>query len=112
VSRKVRIGELKQYLGGGRSIHTIYKDVQYNRIPFERLGRTLFFDLDKIDVWMKCQGNGDAIELESSRATEEQAARPEEAARRQGRGKKRPPGGSPAQREEAKRISSEIMAGE
>ena len=75
MSRKVRIGGLKRYLNGGRSIHTIYKDVQHNRIPYERIGRILFFDLDRIDEWMAQQGNGDAVEPQSPQATREAEAR-------------------------------------
>ncbi len=55
-NRKVRIGELSQYLSG-KSIHTLYRLVEQNRIPFERLGRDLFFDLHSIDQWMRQQGN-------------------------------------------------------
>ena len=59
-NRKVRIGELSQYLSG-KSTHTLYKLVKQNRIPFERLGRDLFFDLDHIDQWMRREGNGDVF---------------------------------------------------
>ena len=60
MNRKVRIGELSQYLSG-KSIHTLYKLVEQNRIPFERLGRDLFFDLDNIDQWMRRQGNAQVL---------------------------------------------------
>jgi excisionase family DNA binding protein len=64
MNRKVRIGELSQYLSG-KSIHTLYKLVEQNRIPFERLGRDLFFDLDNIDQWMRRQGNAQVLSSES-----------------------------------------------
>jgi len=64
MNRKVRIGELSQYLSG-KSIHTLYKLVEQNRIPFERLGRDLFFDLDNIDQWMRRQGNAQVLSPES-----------------------------------------------
>ena len=60
MNRKVRIGELSQYLSG-KSIHTLYTLVEQNRIPFERLGRDLFFDLDSIDQWMRRQGNAQVL---------------------------------------------------
>jgi excisionase family DNA binding protein len=63
-NRKVRIGELSQYLSG-KSIHTLYKLVEQNRIPFERLGRDLFFDLHSIDQWMRQQGNAQSLASES-----------------------------------------------
>ena len=58
---KFRLRELANYLGV--SIHTLYKKVENNEIPFERLGtgRTLFFDLDAIDRHMRSQGNGDLL---------------------------------------------------
>ena len=112
MSRTVRIQQLAEYLG--TSIHTLYNKVGRNEIPFQRLGygRTLYFDLDEIDAHMREQGSGAAFELQSSQATQEQETRPKAASQRQGRGRKKPPGGSPAQRKEALRISSEIMAGE
>ena len=74
MSRKVRIGGLAEYLN--TSLHTLYKKVQKNEIPFERLGqgRTLYFDLDSIDAHMRAQGNGDAVEPQSPQATRQAEA--------------------------------------
>ena len=58
--RLVRIRELSQYLAG-KSIHTLYKLVEENRIPYERVGRDLFFDLDRVDAWMRQLGNDEAV---------------------------------------------------
>jgi excisionase family DNA binding protein len=59
--RKVRIKGLSEYLDG-KSIHSLYKLVEKNRIPFERVGRDVFFDLDRIDAWMRRQGNASRFE--------------------------------------------------
>ena len=73
MSRKARIKGLSEYLAG-KSVHTLYKLVRGNRIPYERVGRDLYFDLDRIDAWMANQGNADAVELQSSQAAQEQEA--------------------------------------
>ena len=59
--KKIRIGALSEYLAG-KSVHTLYKMVEAGRIPHERVGRDLFFDLETIDQWMKAHGNGGASE--------------------------------------------------
>jgi len=60
IQHKVRIKGLSDYLDG-KSVNTIYKLVEENRIPFERVGRDLFFDLKRVDEWMRREGNGDAL---------------------------------------------------
>jgi excisionase family DNA binding protein len=45
------IKEVAIYLG--LSEHTIRAWVKFNRIPFYKLGRSVRFDLTKIDNWLK-----------------------------------------------------------
>ena len=59
--RKVRIEHLSQFLDG-KSVESLYKLVERNRIPYERVGRILYFDLDRIDTWMQQQGNASRFE--------------------------------------------------
>ena len=51
-SRKVRLNGLSEYLNGV-SRHTIRYLVRTGKIPYQKFGKTLFFDLDEIDAWMK-----------------------------------------------------------
>lgn len=71
--RKVRIQGLSDYLDK-KSVHTLYKMAEEDRIPYERVGRDLYFDLDKIDEWMAQQGNADVVQQLSEPTAEQQAA--------------------------------------
>ena len=67
LKRKVRIHGLSDYLAG-KSVNTLYKLVAGNRIPYERVGRDLYFDLDKIDAWMAVGGNDGADRMPDPKA--------------------------------------------
>ena len=59
--KNLRICALSEHLDG-KSVYTIYNMAEAGRIPHERAGLDLLFDLEIIDQWMKAHGNGCARE--------------------------------------------------
>ena len=56
--KKVTAQGLSDYLCG-RSVENIYLLVKRGGIPFQRVGKIFYFDLDAIDAWMKQGQEGD-----------------------------------------------------